>query len=247
MGKKNKTEMEKKLIEMLDQVIITKDITYGEFNKVIPFGKEVEELRLVEEEYPDLGIARYGKEDEGISTISILASVTSVLIGKRLGVILQDSDEIDENKLILGFTLVDPSSKRLFFPKKEDSKEEDMQETSESTKLNSSSGRWSFALKCADCGNMFVGDSQSDVEGQFRTYHESINKKGLPLWIRKDGKDLMFGTKTMPDMKKARDEYEKKNLNESATWETRDNIVGFRHVEEDSLIPYPHLRYDGKQ
>jgi len=86
----------------------------------LPFGPDVEALREAEGQYPELGIARFGTPDEGISTISLLATVSAVFCGKRLGVILQEDDNdvvagggrpdvetpLDE-KLILGFTLLD--------------------------------------------------------------------------------------------------------------------------------------------
>jgi len=108
---KHKEACESYLVALLDSLIVAKDFTYGEFNNVLPFGPDVEALREAEQQYPDLGIARYGTSEEGISTISLLATVSSVFCGKRLGVILQEDDEdietpLDE-KLILGFTLLD--------------------------------------------------------------------------------------------------------------------------------------------
>jgi len=85
----------------------------------LPFGPDVEALREAEGQYPELGIARFGTPDEGISTISLLATVSAVFCGKRLGVILQEDDTDTDNlsqpenptpldeKLILGFTLLD--------------------------------------------------------------------------------------------------------------------------------------------
>jgi len=100
------------LISILDSLVVARDFTYGEFNNVLSFGSDIEALREAEGQYPELGIARYGTLEEGVSTISLLATVTSVFCGKRLGVILQEDDEEDvetplDEKLILGFTLLD--------------------------------------------------------------------------------------------------------------------------------------------
>lgn len=112
-----KTKLEEYLIKMLDSIITAKDITYGEFNNIISFdGDERDNLRQIKQEYPELGIAKYKTYDEGISTMSIMASITSVLIGKRLAVILgeselQDTDkDNDDDRLILGFTFIEDGS-----------------------------------------------------------------------------------------------------------------------------------------
>lgn len=99
---------EKRLIEILDSLLSIKDMTYSDFNTVIPFGEDVSELRELEKKFPELGIARYDTKNEGISTLSLLATVTEVLCGKRLGAILQNSEgEADPDDLIIGFTLLD--------------------------------------------------------------------------------------------------------------------------------------------
>lgn len=98
---------EEYLISMLNSMIKSKDITYGEFNHLIPFGVNTQKLRDEEKKYPELGIARYGTVEEGISTLTIMASITDVLIGKRLGVNLGGSKDIPvEDRLITGFSFI---------------------------------------------------------------------------------------------------------------------------------------------
>lgn len=76
----------KRLLDMLNKLLEIRDIKYDDLNKVVSFGDKVEDLRELEEEYPELGIARYNTEEEGISVFSLIASITDVLIGKRLGI-----------------------------------------------------------------------------------------------------------------------------------------------------------------
>ena len=101
------TNKEEYLISMLNSVVKSRDITYGEFNHLIPFGEYVQKLRDEEEKYPELGIARYETEEEGISTLTIIASITDVLIGKRLGVNLGGNKDIPiKDRLITGFSFI---------------------------------------------------------------------------------------------------------------------------------------------
>lgn len=94
-------------MSMLNSMIRSKDITYGEFNRLMPFGEHVQKLRDEEKKYPELGIARYETKEEGISTLTIIASITDVLIGKRLGVNLGGNRNIPiEDRVITGFSFI---------------------------------------------------------------------------------------------------------------------------------------------
>lgn len=71
----------KKLEEHLNYIwsLIPNKPTYGEFNKVFPMKDNVEMLRNFEKENQWFGIARYDTESEGISIISMFASITDYL------------------------------------------------------------------------------------------------------------------------------------------------------------------------
>jgi len=100
-------EKEKYLVDMLNKLFKIKNITYGEFNKLISFGDKVPELRELEKEFPKLGLAAFDSEDEGISTLSIMATITDVLCGKRFSIIVDKTDGDYNNQKILGVKLID--------------------------------------------------------------------------------------------------------------------------------------------
>lgn len=100
----------KKLEEHLNYVwsLIQHKPTYGEFNKVFPVGDNVDVLRNFEKENEWLGIARYDTENEGISIISLFASIVDYLSdGWRLSVITEGNEDtpVDE-QVIVGFEMV---------------------------------------------------------------------------------------------------------------------------------------------
>jgi hypothetical protein len=91
--------LEERLLKILNAMIQNSaPIRYMDFNKFIPADTE-EGLRDAEKEYPELGMTnykteiledgvlkyKYHEDTLGITTLSIIATITDVLIGKRLG------------------------------------------------------------------------------------------------------------------------------------------------------------------
>jgi len=82
--------MEEKLIEVINNMLkLCEPIKYEDFNKILK-AKNVDELRNYEILEPKVGLSKYGTAEEGISTLSIIATITDILIGKRLSFILDD-------------------------------------------------------------------------------------------------------------------------------------------------------------
>jgi hypothetical protein len=75
--------MEERLLEMLTKMFGIRPIFYEDFNKCFAI-EDVGRLRELEEEYNELGIYGYDTENEGISTVSIISTITRVLIGSAL-------------------------------------------------------------------------------------------------------------------------------------------------------------------
>lgn len=73
-----KDEVVKVLNKMLE---LCEPITYDEFNIIIK-AKNIGDLIDYEEEYPEVGIS-----SKGISTLSIIATITDILCDERLGFI----------------------------------------------------------------------------------------------------------------------------------------------------------------
>lgn len=100
----------KKLEEHLNFVwsLIPNKPTYGEFNKVFPVGNNVDVLRNFEKENNWVGIARYDTKDEGISTISLFASIVDYLSdGWRLSIIAEGNENTPiEQQVITGFEMI---------------------------------------------------------------------------------------------------------------------------------------------
>lgn len=94
-------KLEKELLDLLNKTIrVCKPIHYGDFNLLIS-EKKKGELEKIESKDDRLGI-RFKKENDKnsgtcISTASLLATITDVLIGKRLAL------ELDDNGYITGF------------------------------------------------------------------------------------------------------------------------------------------------
>jgi hypothetical protein len=84
-----KNDKEERLLMVLNNMLsCVGPVTYGDFNKVFP-AIDIEKLREFEKEDDAFGSARYGTPMEGISTLSIIATITDILMGKRLGVVLE--------------------------------------------------------------------------------------------------------------------------------------------------------------
>jgi hypothetical protein len=104
-------EKEEYALEVLNAMLnsLPQPITYGEFNKVFPVGANKFILEENESRYKELGIARFGTSLEGISIMSIMATLTDCLIGKRLAIeidIVSEDYEILKNAKIIKFKWV---------------------------------------------------------------------------------------------------------------------------------------------
>ncbi len=77
--------------------------TYGMFNAIFPVKENTVKLRLLEQSIPEYGIAKYDTEEEGITTLSFLATLTDLTTGKRLGAILEEKEGDNSEKKILGW------------------------------------------------------------------------------------------------------------------------------------------------
>lgn len=106
MNKENKDHLLDLLNRMWSTIPEENRPTYREFNALMPVDEGKEGLRELESEHPEVGIARYGGEYEGVSVLSIIATITEVGFGDRLGVVL-DGEPSDEegadNVKISGF------------------------------------------------------------------------------------------------------------------------------------------------
>jgi len=72
------------LLVALTKLFGIRPVCLEDFNKIFAVGDKKEELRALEKEYPDIGLAKYGHKDEGFSILSLIATITRVLIGKAL-------------------------------------------------------------------------------------------------------------------------------------------------------------------
>lgn len=106
------TEVEDRLIKMLNEAwkCLPNPFFYEELNKAISWDDAWDKLQELEQgEYPELGIVEAKK---GMTVLSLLATVTDVLCGKRLAALVGD------NGVIVGWTWWTP-------PKFENAPEDD--------------------------------------------------------------------------------------------------------------------------
>lgn len=88
-----------KLVEILNEMIsLCEPVKYTDFNVNLK-AKNISDLQKAEKINPEIGIANSGKNNEGISTLSIIATITDILIQKRLAFI------VEENGIISGVNL----------------------------------------------------------------------------------------------------------------------------------------------
>jgi hypothetical protein len=96
----NLTTKEQELINTLNLMIQScKPILYKDFN-VSLVAKDIEILRNLEKENPKLGLAHYGTPQEGITTLSLIATITDILIDKRLGFLVEEDGTISSVQLL---------------------------------------------------------------------------------------------------------------------------------------------------
>ncbi len=105
MAKQKLSKTEKELLTLLNTAwkLVKSKPNYKEFNMKIPCGKELLEL---ERHYPKLGLASNVPGGIGISTLSIIATVTDVFCGKRLAAIIAEANDDEPEGSIIGWTFV---------------------------------------------------------------------------------------------------------------------------------------------
>ena len=88
-----------KVIELVTKMLqLSDDITYGEFNKKIKALDTGVGLSALEEKNPEVGLANIHVDNRpvvGISTLSIIATITDILCGDRLTFLVDDDDDDD--------------------------------------------------------------------------------------------------------------------------------------------------------
>lgn len=96
-------ERKERLLDILNEMLKIRTVSYDDLNKVIPFEEKVNELRELEKKYPELGIARYDKDDEGVSFLSLIATITRVLCGDSLGLRVEGFKDFDDPGVVQSF------------------------------------------------------------------------------------------------------------------------------------------------
>lgn len=80
----NLTKEELELENLLNNLFKVKNVEYDEFNSLITFKEKIPELRKLEKMNNNLVVARGDTELEGISTISIIATITRILCKNKV-------------------------------------------------------------------------------------------------------------------------------------------------------------------
>lgn len=85
------------LISILNKIwsMIENKPTYEEINNIFPVN-DIEKLRSLEMENSKIGIANYGNPFEGVSTLSLFATITDFLCGKRLAIELEIPEDLSK-------------------------------------------------------------------------------------------------------------------------------------------------------
>ena len=82
-----------KVLKVINNMIdLCEPIKFSEFNKIIK-AKDIVDLRIAEANEDKIGLANYDTEQEGISTLSLIATITDLLCDERLAFIV-DNDII---------------------------------------------------------------------------------------------------------------------------------------------------------
>lgn len=89
-------ERKQELIELLNKLFEILPMTYEELNRIFPYtnSKRRGKLRKLEKENVKLGLAAYDTPSEGVSTLSLIATITDVLCDARLGFIVAKNGDI---------------------------------------------------------------------------------------------------------------------------------------------------------
>lgn len=91
----DKHELLETLNNIWDLIPYDNKPTYGEFNHLIPMGDKIPKLRELEQKDPSVGIARFGTSQEGVSVLSIIATITEKGFGDRLAVDIEEAPDGD--------------------------------------------------------------------------------------------------------------------------------------------------------
>lgn len=67
--------------------------TYDEFNRVFPVAENAEKLFAMEAENGRIGVARFGKPDVGLTTLSFIATLADLATGHRIAAVVSTIDE----------------------------------------------------------------------------------------------------------------------------------------------------------
>lgn len=85
------TRQMEEVVEVINKMFeLCEPVTYAEFNTLIK-AKDIKNLQKFEKEHPEVGLVKQDKL-EGISTLSIIATITDILIGERLAFIVNTED-----------------------------------------------------------------------------------------------------------------------------------------------------------
>lgn len=107
-------DKEKRLIDCFNEFFKQHKFTYGQLNTFFDLTKEKDKLHLLEKKYSELGLA--GKEGEGVSVISLFATITDFLCEKRFAVIIdndKESDLLEKDRIIKGVSLCDFKNEKM--------------------------------------------------------------------------------------------------------------------------------------
>ncbi len=98
------SEQERKLLTVINKMwqCLPYEVKYETFNLIFPVNENVDKLRELKIVYPEIEIARYGTNQEGFTIVSLIATITNIIIGKKLGVFRRNDDD---SSIILGFAL----------------------------------------------------------------------------------------------------------------------------------------------
>ena len=88
-----------KLLDILNTVIsLVEPITYKDFNRNLKCLNDETKIKLreLETKHNELGLVGYDTKDEGISTLSLIATITDILCSKRLAFKINNETNIIE-------------------------------------------------------------------------------------------------------------------------------------------------------
>lgn len=99
-------ETELKLLKLLNELFSIQKIKYVDFNSVIPFNKNIVKLRELEKNNDDLVLYGFDTENEGISTISLISTITKTLHGRVLAFDIDGPTDNQKEWIITGVKFI---------------------------------------------------------------------------------------------------------------------------------------------